>query len=106
MRITPDAYHPQMRITPGCASPQDAHHPRMCITPRMRITKLALPPPPIRATWSSFFPTSKTTYSAYDRKSTDDDDDGWNDNNDGDDYNIDEIDDKNDQKHTNIMIFE
>ena len=30
-------------------------------------------------------------------KSTDDDDDGWNDNYDGDDYNIDEIDDKSEQ---------
>ena len=44
----------------------------------------------------------------YDRKSTDDDDDydaGWNDNYDGGDDNIDEIDNKNDQKHTNIMTF-
>ena len=39
------------------------------------------------------------TYSAYDRKSKDDDDDGWNDNNDGDYENIDDIYDKNDQKH-------
>ena len=39
-------------------------------------------------------------------KRTDDDDVGWNDNYDGDDDNIDEIDDKNDQKHTNIMTFE
>ena len=31
-------------------------------------------------------------------KSTDEDDDGWNDNYDGDDHNIDEIDGKNDQK--------
>ena len=29
----PDAHHPRMRITPGCASPPDAHHPRMHITP-------------------------------------------------------------------------
>ena len=39
-------------------------------------------------------------------KSTDDNDDGWNDIHDGDDDNIDEIDDKYDQKHTNIIIFE
>ena len=44
------------------------------------LPKLALPPPLIRATWSSFFWMSKTTYCAYERKSTDDDDDGWNDN--------------------------
>ena len=37
-------------------------------------------------------------FCAYDRKSTDDDDDGWNDNYDGDGDNIDEIDDNNDQK--------
>ena len=40
-------------------------------------------------------------------KSTDDDDDdGWNDNYYGDVDNIDEIDDKNYQKHTNIMTCE
>ena len=27
----PDAHHPWMRITPGCASPPDAHHPRCII---------------------------------------------------------------------------
>ena len=37
-------------------------------------------------------------------KSTDDD--GWNDYYYGHDDNIDEIDDKNDKKHTNIMVFE
>ena len=39
-------------------------------------------------------------------KSTDDDDDGWNDNYDGDDNYIDEIDEKNYKKNTNIMTFE
>ena len=60
------------------------------------LPKLALPPPPNSGNLVLFFPTSKTTYSAYDGKSTDDDDDGWNDNYDGDDDSIDEIDDKND----------
>ena len=45
-------------------------------------------------------------FCAYDRKNTADDDDGWKDNNDGDDGNIDEIDDKNDQKHIKSMTFE
>ena len=38
--------------------------------------------------------------------STDDDDGGWNDNYDGDDDNINEIDEKNDQNHIKIMTFE
>ena len=39
-------------------------------------------------------------------KSTDDDDHGWNYNYHDGVENIDKIDDKNDQKHTNIMTFE
>ena len=39
-------------------------------------------------------------------KSIDDDDDGWNHDYDGDDDSIDEIAEKNDQKHANIMTFE
>ena len=39
-------------------------------------------------------------------KSRDDDDDGSNDNYDGDADHIDEIDDKNYQKHKNIMTFD
>ena len=72
------------------------------------LPKLALPPPtpPNSGNLVLFFRTSKTTYCAYDRKSIDDDDDGWNHDYDGDDDNIDAIDDKNDQKHTNIMTFE
>ena len=38
--------------------------------------------------------------------STDDDGGGWNDNYDGDDDNINEIDEKNDQNHIKIMTFE
>ena len=38
--------------------------------------------------------------------STDDDDDGWHDNYDGDDDNVDDIGDKDDQKNANIMTFE
>ena len=38
-------------------------------------------------------------------KSTDDDNDGWTDNHDGDFGNVDDNDDKNDQKHTNMVNF-
>ena len=38
-------------------------------------------------------------------KNTDDDDDGWNDNYDGDDDNVDEIDEKHYQKTYNVMSF-
>ena len=58
-----------------------------------------LPPLPlIRATWSSFFGRQKRRIARMTEKSIDDDDDGWNYDYDGDDDNIDEIDDKNDQK--------
>ena len=74
------------------------------------LPKLAPPPPPhmgyIRATWSSLFGRQKQRFAHMTEKNTDDDDDGWNDNNDGDDDNIDEIDEKNDQKHIQIMTFE
>ena len=44
------------------------------------LSKLALPLPPIRATWSSFFRRQKRRIAHMTEKSTDDDDDGWNDN--------------------------
>ena len=64
------------------------------------LPKLVLPP--IRATWSSFFGRQKRRIARMTEKSTVDDDDGWHDNYDGDGDNIDEIDDKSDQKNTQI----
>ena len=68
------------------------------------LPKLALPP--LRATWSSLFGRQIQRFACMTEKSTDDDDDGWNDNYYGDVDNINEIDDKNYQKHTNIMTLE
>ena len=45
-----------------------------------------------------FFGRQKRRIARMTEKSIDDDDDGWNHDYDGDDDNIDEIDDKNDQK--------
>ena len=62
------------------------------------IAQITPPPPSFRATWSSFFRRQKQRIARMTEISTDDDDDGWPDNYDGDDDNIDEIYDKNYQK--------
>ena len=51
--------------------------------------------PPIQTTWSYFFGRQNNVLRVWQKKSTDDDDDGWHDNYDGDDNYIDEIDEKN-----------
>ena len=58
------------------------------------LPELANPPPPlppIRATWSFFFQTSKRRFARMTEKSTGDDNDGCNDNYDG---HFDDNDDK------------
>ena len=49
---------------------------------------------------------SKTMFCVYERKNIYDDNDGWNYDYDGNDDNIDGIDEKNDQKHKNVMTFQ
>ena len=70
------------------------------------LPELAKPPPPlppIRATLSSFFRTSKRRFARMTEKNTIGYDNGFNDNYNSNDGNFD---DNNDKKHTNYMIFE
>ena len=62
------------------------------------------PPIEINVFFRAFplFRTSKTTFYAYDRKNTNDDNDGCNNNYDG---NFDDNDDKNYHKQTNLKSF-
>ena len=48
--------------------PPKGRHPLKKVANFRALPKLAKPHPPIRATWSSFFPDVKTTFYAYDRK--------------------------------------
>ena len=52
-------------------------------------------PPPIRATWSSFFRTSKQRFAGMTENNTDDDNDGCNDNYDDNYGNFDDYYEKN-----------
>ena len=54
--------------------------------------KSETPHPPIRATWSSFFRTSKRRFTRMTGKSTNDDNDNCNDNYDTNDGNLDDYD--------------
>ena len=65
--------------------------------------QLTPPLPPIRATLSSFFRTSKRRFARMKEKSTFDYSNGCNDNYDSNDGNFDDNDDK---KHTHIISFE
>ena len=69
------------------------------------LSNLATPPPlpPIWATWSSFFQTSKRRFARMTEKSTSDYNNGCNDNHNDNDGNFDNNDDK---KHTNNISFE
>ena len=70
------------------------------------LPELAKPPPPlppIRATLSSFFRTSKRRFARMTEKNTIDYNNGFNDNYISNDGNFDDNDDK---KHTNIISFE
>ena len=68
------------------------------------LPKLAKPPlPPIRATLSSFFRTSKRRFARMTEKNTIDYNNGFNDNYNSNDGNFDDNDDK---KHTHIISFE
>ena len=75
------------------------YHKRMHVFFRA-LPELANPLPPIRATWSSFFRTSKQRMT---EKNTIDYNNGFNDNYNNNDGNFDDNDDK---KHTNIISFE
>ena len=67
------------------------------------IARISYPLPPIRATWSSFFRTSKRRFARMTEKNTIDYNNGFNDNYNNNDGNFDDNDDK---KHTNIISFE
>ena len=69
------------------------------------LPKLALPPPSPQfgQLGPPFSDVKNDVLRVWQKKNTDDDDDGWNDNYDGDDDNVDEIDEKNYQNNIQML---